>query len=46
MSNIPLEQSDIAKINEKLSEYHAFISRNGLILDSLQISVEIYTVKN
>lgn len=46
MSNIPLGQSDTAKINEKLSEYHTFISHNGLILDSLQISVKIYTVKN
>lgn len=46
MNNIPLGQSDIAKINEKLSEYHALISNNGLILKSLQISVEIYTMKN
>lgn len=46
MSNIPLGHSDIGKINQKLSECLAFISHNGLILDSLHISVEIYTVKN
>lgn len=43
---MPLGQRDIAKINEKLSEYHTFVSHNGLLLYSLQISVEIYTVKN
>lgn len=35
MNNTPLGQSDFAKINEKISEYHAFISHNDLILDSL-----------
>lgn len=46
MNNIPLGHSDIAKINQKLSECEAFISHNGLILDSRDIFVEIYTAKD
>lgn len=46
MNKVPLGHSDIAKINQKLPEYLVFISHNGLILHSLHIFLDIYTVKN